>query len=85
MVTDPPSASRTTGDRVGSVDIEKVFFTIAYDSGTLGIWTSRLSGANSRIGFEASNHYDDVPLDLVEKVVNCEWALERMEEKHART
>ena len=28
--------------------------------------------ADSRIGFEASNHYFYVPLDLVEKVINCE-------------
>ncbi len=28
---------------------------------------------DSRIGFEASNHYFYVPLDLVEKVINCEF------------
>ena len=28
---------------------------------------------DSRIGFEASNHYYYLPLDLVEKVVNCEY------------
>jgi len=27
-----------------------------------------------RIGFEASNHYYYLPLDLVEKVINCEYA-----------
>jgi hypothetical protein len=30
---------------------------------------------DSRIGFEASNHYYYLPLDLVEKVVNCEYVL----------
>ncbi len=30
---------------------------------------------DSRIGFEASNHYYYLPLDLVEKVVNCEHVL----------
>src|SRR3954453_6842330 len=30
-----------------------------------------LTIADSRIGYEASNHYYYVPLDLVEKVVNC--------------
>lgn len=38
-----------------------------------------LAKADSRIGFEASNHYFYVPLDLVEKVINCEWISERLE------
>lgn len=33
---------------------------------------------DSRIGYEASNHYYYVPLDLVEKVVNCEYLRTRM-------
>ena len=28
---------------------------------------------DSRIGFEASNQYFYVPLDLVEKAINCRW------------
>jgi hypothetical protein len=32
-----------------------------------------LSRADSRIGFEASNHYYYVSQDLVEKVINCEY------------
>ena len=32
---------------------------------------------DSRIGFEATNHYYYVPLDLVEKVLNCRDLLER--------
>ena len=28
---------------------------------------------DSRIGFEASNQYFYVPLDLAEKVINCQW------------
>jgi len=31
---------------------------------------------DSRIGFEASNHYFYVPLDLAEKVLNCQYLLE---------
>jgi len=31
----------------------------------------RLAIADSRLGYEASNHYYYVPLDLVEKVINC--------------
>jgi hypothetical protein len=30
----------------------------------------------SLIGYEASNHYYYTPLDLVEKMLNCDW-LER--------
>jgi hypothetical protein len=32
-----------------------------------------LSSADSRLGYEASNHYFYVPLDLVEKVINCDY------------
>jgi hypothetical protein len=34
-----------------------------------------LAREDSRIGFEASNHYYYLPLDLVEKVINCEYIL----------
>ena len=37
--------------------------------------------ADSRIGFEASNHYYYVPIDLAEKIVNCRDVLERLTEK----
>ncbi|HLU46897.1 MAG TPA: hypothetical protein VK116_02395, partial [Planctomycetota bacterium] len=39
----------------------------------------QLARDDSRIGFEASNHYFFTPNDLVEKVVHCEWALEALE------
>jgi hypothetical protein len=32
-----------------------------------------ISKADSRIGFEASNHYYYFPLDFVEKVVSCKY------------
>lgn len=35
---------------------------------------------DSRIGFEPSCHYFYLPLDLVEKVVNCRWLLRHFEE-----
>jgi hypothetical protein len=35
-----------------------------------------LTREDPRIGFEASNHYYYLPLDLVEKVVNCEYLLD---------
>ena len=36
-----------------------------------------LTQHDSRIGFEASNHYYYVPLDLVEKVISCEFLRNR--------
>jgi hypothetical protein len=41
-----------------------------------------LSSADSRLGYEASNHYYYVPLDLVEKVINC-FDLKTRFEQHA--
>jgi len=35
---------------------------------------------DSRIGFEPSCHYFYLPLDLVEKVINCRWLLRHFEE-----
>lgn len=34
-----------------------------------------LQSIDSRLGFEASNHYFYIPGDLVEKVINCEYLL----------
>ncbi|MDD4869207.1 MAG: hypothetical protein PHR77_01505 [Kiritimatiellae bacterium] len=39
-----------------------------------------LACEDSRIGFEPSCHYFYLPLDLVEKVVNCRWLLKHFEE-----
>jgi hypothetical protein len=36
-----------------------------------------LQMADSRLGFEASNQYYYVPMDLVEKVLNCRYLLDR--------
>lgn len=41
----------------------------------LAIRLFELTRADSRIGFEATNHYNYYPLDLVEKVVNCDYIL----------
>jgi len=38
-----------------------------------------LTSEDSRIGYEAANQYFYLPLDLVEKVVNCCWLLDRYE------
>ncbi len=36
---------------------------------------------DSCIGFEASNHYFYIPVDLMEKAINCRWILEKLQEK----
>ena len=38
-----------------------------------------LTFEDSRIGFEATNHYAYSPNDLREKVLNCEWLLDKLE------
>jgi hypothetical protein len=38
----------------------------------------RLVQEDSRIGFEASNQYVFVPLDLAEKILNCRWILQQL-------
>lgn len=38
-----------------------------------------LAQEDSRIGFEAANQYFFVPLDLAEKVINCRWLLDQIE------
>jgi hypothetical protein len=35
-----------------------------------------LTKQDSRIGFEASNHYYYLPVDLAEKVVSCRYILD---------
>jgi hypothetical protein len=49
--------------------------TRAEESAARRLYTLQL--ADPRLGFEASNHYFYTPLDLVEKVVQCEWLLSR--------
>jgi hypothetical protein len=36
-----------------------------------------LQGRDARLGFEATNHYFYVPIDLIEKVINCRDLLDR--------
>ena len=39
-----------------------------------------IQSGDSRIGFEASNQYYYVPVDLMEKVLNCRELLSRLRE-----
>ncbi len=47
----------------------------------LAIRLHALQSRDSRIGFEASNHYYYTPLDLVEKVINCRWGTTQIKAK----
>jgi hypothetical protein len=44
---------------------------------TLALRLHALQSVDSRLGFEATNHYYFVPADLVEKVLNCRDLLDR--------
>ena len=46
---------------------------IARDEIRLAVRLHALQSRDARIGFEASNQYFYTPLDLVEKVINCQW------------
>ncbi len=37
-----------------------------------------LTRNDSRIGYEASNHYFYIPVDLMEKVINCQYIMDQM-------
>ena len=37
-----------------------------------------LRAKDSRLGFEATNQYFYMPLDLIEKIINCDWLLTRV-------
>jgi hypothetical protein len=53
----------------------KVIEDIARDEMQLARQIYLISKEDSRIGFEASNHYFYFPLDFVGKVINCEYIL----------
>lgn len=55
----------------------KIMQAAAADELQLAKRLYRLTKEDSRIGFEATNQYHYLPLDLVEKVVNCEFILQR--------
>ncbi|MBP7937871.1 MAG: hypothetical protein KA354_24795 [Phycisphaerae bacterium] len=48
---------------------------LVQDEITLARRLFTLSSQDSRIGYEASNHYFYLPVDLIEKVINCEYIL----------
>jgi hypothetical protein len=64
------SGARNDAERqAASVAIKRIVAEEIQDARQLFTLVCR----DSRIGFEASNHYYYLPLDLVEKVINCEY------------
>ncbi len=53
----------------------KLIEDIARDEIQLSKQMYQISKEDSRIGYEASNHYYYFPLDFVEKVINCEYII----------
>jgi hypothetical protein len=43
----------------------------------------RLARENSCVGYEAANQYFYLPIDLMEKVVNCRWVADRLSRETA--
>lgn len=69
---------------VGTSDKEKIrtrLKDLLRDEIKLAKRLYELQSADSRIGFEASNHYFYVPDDLREKVLNCRYLLEHWIDK----
>jgi len=68
-------AARAAGDATWSGEHGREARRLLEDEITLARQLFGLQRSDSRIGFEASNHYFYVPLDLVEKVLACRWIL----------
>ncbi len=68
-----PKAKDSAATRSAPSALERVI----EDELSLATRLHALQTIDSRIGFEASNHYYYVPLDLVEKVLNCRDLLDR--------
>jgi hypothetical protein len=60
-----------TRDKVEADKIRRGIIKVLDDEIELARRMFALASADSRLGYEASNHYYYVPLDLVEKVINC--------------
>jgi hypothetical protein len=66
------SGKLSTHEREAKISLIKEIVTDEIDNARR-LFT--LTREDPRIGFEASNHYYYLPLDLVEKVINCEYIL----------
>jgi hypothetical protein len=70
------NAARAAG--VSSDQDQRTMLETARDEIEAACRLFSLAMADSRVGYEASNHYYYVPLDLVEKVLNCRYILDHV-------
>jgi hypothetical protein len=76
-----PAAGTSEAARDGLAELERLL----HAESALARRLYTLQMADSRIGFEASNQYYYIPLDLAEKIVNCDQLLTRwLPEQRAR-
>lgn len=68
----PTAAAPANGDRADTLERMRQYVR---DENSLARRLFTLTRQDSRIGFEASNHYFYLPVDLIEKVINCEYIL----------
>ncbi len=59
----------------GQRELREMLKDIAMSEMDIARQMYKITKADSRIGYEASNHYYYFPLDFVEKVVNCEYII----------
>lgn len=57
---------------------EREMRQILRDESQLALELRKIQRRDSRIGFEATNHYYYVPQDLLEKAVNCAWLAQQL-------
>lgn len=63
----------------GETGVRAAMEEIARDEMDLARRLYQIARLDSRIGFEASNHYYYRPLDLAEKVLNCQYVLDQLQ------
>ena len=59
-------------------EIRKTIKDVTMGEKQLAMKMYKISKEDSRIGYEASNHYYYFPLDFVEKVINCEFIINNL-------
>ena len=65
-----------TGTREDALVKIELIERVLVEETTLARRLHAIQSGDSRIGFEASNHYYYVPVDLAEKMINCRYLLE---------
>jgi len=70
-------ALAATKDAAPAAELLAEIEGVLREEAELALQLYRVQSADSRIGFEATNQYFYVPLDLVEKTLNCRDLLER--------